>query len=592
MKRHTRKKDGKIHVYYSISESIRVTRNRVIQRRLFNLGELNTNQLEDWHRCIEVINDQGQSRQMRLFSDREGKAPEEQSDVAEIKLSSLKLKRARHFGDCWLGCKMWEMLQLDRFWAGRLQEHRGPIRWEKVVELLCVYHLCEPGSELGCHQRWFPQSAMGFLLNCGPEVAHKDRLYRLLDKIVPPKEALQEHLTERWKSLFGARFDVLLYDLTSTYFEGQVLTSEQAKRGYSRDHRPDCKQVLLAVIVNEEGFPISYEVYDGNRRDVTTLDEALRSIESKYGQAERIWVFDRGIVSEDNLQILRDHKALYLVGTPRSKLSEFEKPLLDGPWEKLGDKDVQVQLLAQQDETYVLARSMARAEKEKAMFEREFYGLMRSLIKLQKRLRHRRLCKKDIVHRQLGRLQERYARAWKYLKSLELIETPCLRLRWDWDRCGLKSATLKEGAYLLRTNIKEPEPKKLWQQYIQLTEVESVFRVLKSELGLRPIWHRLDHRINAHIMIAFMSYCLWVCLKKHLHAHAGSLSCSHVLANMRSIQMIEVWFDANKQRRFCLDRITEPEPEQQAILEMLGWSLPSQPPPKIYSKNGKCVADR
>jgi len=355
LKTHRIFKDGKEHIYYSLCESLRVSRSRVTQRTVLHLGELNTTQVDRWERRIEAVQEDGRRQQLRLFTDREGRAPVAE-DVAEVLLSSLVVQRPRRFGECWVACKLWEELGLRALWDAALGEARGQVPWAKVVELLAVNRLCAPRSELSVHEKWFPQSAMDLLLDTDASVAEKDRLYRCLDRILGHKEELERHLAGRWRDLFGARFDVLLYDLTSTYFEGQAVGVNQARRGYSRDHRPDCLQILLALVVTPEGFPLSYEVLPGNVRDEGTLEAALAAIERKHGQARRIWVFDRGVVSEANLAGLRARDAQYVVGTPRSRLNEYEQQLLAGDWQEISQA-VKVQLLPEGEETFVLARS-------------------------------------------------------------------------------------------------------------------------------------------------------------------------------------------------------------------------------------------
>jgi Transposase DDE domain len=355
LKRHVRRKDGKAHVYYSLCESVRLSRNRVMQRRVLNLGELNTTQIERWQRSIEVVQQEGERRQYRLFTDRDGAAPADAPDVCEVILSSLSVRHPRQFGACWLGSRLWQELGLDEFFAGALQDRRGPVEWSKVIELLAVNRLCDPQSELGVHQRWFGSTAMDTILGTEEAVAAKDRLYRALDKALEHKEALETHLGQRWRDLFGARCDLLLYDLTSTYFEGQAGEVPKATFGYSRDHRPDCRQLLLALVVTEEGFPLSYEVFEGNRADVTTLEEILDSVERKHGSLRRVWVFDRGIVSEENLELLRRRGACYLVATPKRKLAAFEQALLKEDWTEVsGRPEIEVKLLEREGEVYVL----------------------------------------------------------------------------------------------------------------------------------------------------------------------------------------------------------------------------------------------
>jgi len=593
LKAHRRNKDGKSHVYYSLTESVRVSRSRVIQRRVLNLGELNTTQVDRWQRTIEVIEEDGRRHQMRLFTDREGGAPKAE-DVAEVILSSLSLRRPRQFGACWVGCKLWEELGLRSFWEQALGECRGGVPWDRVLELLVVNRLSEPGSELGAHQRWFPKTAMDFLLDAGVSVAEKDRLYRCLDKILAHKEGLQKHLAERWRDLYGARLDVLLYDLTSTYFEGETAAAPKAQRGYSRDHRPDCKQVVLALVVTPEGFPISYEVFPGNRSDVTSLDEMLRSVEAKYGQIGRVWVFDRGVVSEENLALIRQRGGKYLVGTPRRQLKAFERELLGKGWQKAREQ-VEVKLRSGEDgDLYVLARSVKRRAKERAMRRRRMRGLYDSLRSLASAVRRGHVRRYEVLLRRLGRLEERYAPVFafvelRYQPQGEHIEQFSFGLK----RTALKRAYRYDGAYLLRSNLREEDPGRLWAQYIQLTEVEAVFRVLKTDLALRPIWHYTAERIEAHILVAFLGYCLWVALKHKLRASAPGLTPAQCLDQFGQILMVEVWFRLRDGRQICLPRITEPQEAQAMLLHQLGWRLPEQPPPRITAGQARsCVADR
>jgi transposase len=583
LKPHVRCKDGKRHVYYSLTESLRVSRKRVVQRTVLHLGELNTTQVERWQRAIETVQEDGRRRQMRLFTDREGQVPVAAQDVAEVILSSLVVRRPRRFGDCWISCKLWEELGLRSFWEEVLGEERGRVPWAKVVELLAVNRLCAPRSELFIHEKWFGQTAMDLLLDCDAAVAEKDRLYRALDRMVEHKAGLEQHLADKWRDLFGATFDVLLYDLTSTYFEGAAEEADKAVRGYSRDHRPDCQQLVIAVVVTPEGFPLTYEVFDGNRADVTTLEQMLEVVESQHGRARRIWVFDRGIVSEANLEKLRQRGGQYVVGTPRHRLEAFEKQLLEGPW-VLINESVQVQLFPEGPETYVLARSVERAKKEEAMRWRQIRGLMRDLVRLRRSLRKGALVDSDKVLMRLGRLSERWPRAWSYVG----VSWQEGKLGWHWDRQALRLAQHRDGAYLLRTNLTEHTPEALWKMYVQLTEVEAVFRALKGDLAIRPIWHWTNRRVEAHVMVAFLGYCLWVCLKQKLKAAAPALTPWQLLDQLGRVIQVEVWFKLKAGGAICLPRITQPEPAQALLLHQLGWALPEQPPPRIYASQ---VAD-
>ena len=578
LKTHRVRKDGKEHVYYSLCESLRVSRSRVTQRTVLHLGELNTTQVDRWERTIEAVQEDGRRQQLRLFTDREGRAPAAE-DVAEVLLSSLVVRRPRRFGECWVACKLWEELGLRAFWDRALGEQRGQVPWAKVVELLVVNRLCAPRSELSVHEKWFPQSAMDLLLDADASVAEKDRLYRCLDRMLAHKEGLEQHLAGKWRDLFGASFDVLLYDLTSTYFEGQAVDVEKARRGYSRDHRPDCLQILLALVVTPEGFPLSYEVLPGNVRDEGTLEAALEAIERKHGKARRIWVFDRGVVNEANLEVLRARRAQYVVGTPRSQLKHYEQQLLTGDWQEIS-KAVKVQLLLEGDETFVLARSEDRAKKEEAMRWRQVRGLMRDLVCLRRGIRRGTIKDPDKILMRVGRLSERWSRGWGYVT----VNWEAKRLSWKWDREALRLAALRDGAYLLRTNLNDRSPEALWKMYVQLTEVESVFRAMKSELAIRPIWHWVGPRVEAHVMVAFLGYCLWVCLKQKLKTVAPSLTPWQLLDQFGRIVQVEVWFKLRTGGAICLPRITQPEPAQAILLHQLGWSLPEQPPPKIYKE--------
>lgn len=588
IKRHKVKKDGKEHFYYSLCESVRVGPRQTIQKRLLNLGELNSTQLERWQRSIEVLHEDGQTRQMRLFTDRDGGAPktygsEDPDAYGEVLLSSLQLRRPRQFGAPWLGCLLWRQLHLDQFWHDALKDRRGPYSWAKVLELLAVNRLCDPGSELAVHERWFSSTAMDFLLESDEGIAAKDRLYRALDKAIEHKEELMGHLQGRWENLFDAECQILLYDLTSTYFEGQAKAVTKAKRGYSRDHRPDCVQVVVALIVSAEGFPLSYEVFPGNTVDVTTLEEMVETIESKYGFQGRVWVFDRGIVSEENLENLRARGACYLVGTPKSQLREFEKELLQGEWEQVeGRPGVQVKLIPQDQEVYILARSQERAGKESGIRRRKLVGLHRSLKRVSLLIRNGRLKDPDKIQRRLGRLEERYSGAWSHLKEIKVLGKG-RGIYWRWDKNRLRNLRLRDGAYLLRTNMDPMEPEIFWRQYVQLTDVESAFRSLKSELAIRPIWHHKEHRVEAHILVAFLGYCLWVNLKAQLKKVAGSITPARVLQALKNILMVDVWFDLRDGRKLCLPRITQPEKEQALLLHQLNLLLPAQPPPRVYN---------
>jgi transposase len=588
LKRRTRSKDGKQHVYYSVCESLRVPSGRTVQRQLLHLGELNTTQHDSWQHTLDVLHEDGSRHQRRLFTDREGAAPAGDDDVVEVKLSSFAVKQPRRFGDCWVGCHAWDRLGLRAFWEEQLGEELGEVAWAKVLELLAVNRLLAPRSELYVHEKWFAQTAMDLLLDTDHAVAGKDRLYRCLDRIVVHKPALEKHLAAKWRDLFGATFDVLLYDLTSTYFEGEAAEVTSAERGYSRDHRPDCLQVVLALVVTPEGFPLSYEVFPGNTLDRASLATILDAVEQKHGKARRVWVFDRGIVSEENLALLRERGAHYLVGTPKRKLQAYEQKLLDGPWTK-ASAEVAVPLVPENDEVYVLCRSAARKAKEKAMRWRWLRGLLGDLRALRRRVAQGQLKDPDLIQQAIGRLSERHPQAWRWV-SVQYGAAHAGQsagVSWSWERDAFRRAVRTEGAYLLRAHWTQKDPAQLWTTYVQLTEAEAAFRTLKSELKVRPIWHWTEGRVQAHLMVAFLGYCLWVYLKKSCARVAPSLTPWALLDQLGRIVLVEVWFELRNGGTICLPRITQPEPAQAALLTQLEWTLPAQPPPRVYAAHAR-----
>jgi hypothetical protein len=581
LKRRVRRKDGKEHVYYAVCESLRVHGGRTIQRQVLHLGELNTTQIESWQQTIDIIHeDDGSRLQRRLFTDREGTAPPHAEDVIEVRLSTLRVRQPRRFGDCWAGCRLWRELGLDVFWRERLAGARGLEPWEKVLELLAVNRLLDPRSELYVHEKWFPQTAMDVLLESDFAIAEKDRLYRCLDRIVAHKEALEKHLAARWKDLFGATFDIVLYDLTSTYFEGQAAGIPKAKRGYSRDHRPDCRQLVIALIVTTEGLPLTYEIFSGNTIDVTTLKAIVATVEAKHGTARRVWVFDRGITSEENLTWLRERGTCYLVGTPKHQLQSFEQHLTDKNWSAAAP-GVEVKLCPHDGDIYVLCRSKGRVEKEHAMRRRALRSCARDLIKLKRAVAAGRLKDPDAIQQRLGGLKERHRPICRYLSRLAHEDGAIL---WEWNREKWRAAVLRDGAYLLRAHWPgEHDAATLWQTYIQLTEAEAAFRSLKSEIKVRPVWHWKERRAEAHIMVAFLGYAMHVCLKKLAARRAPTLTPWQVLQHLRKILLVDVEFETRDGRVLTLPRITIPEKEQAALLLQLGWTLPEQPPPRIRS---------
>jgi hypothetical protein len=583
----TRKKDGKVHRYWSVVESRRTADDRVLQRQVLYLGEINDSQKAAWTRAIEVFADEGEARQMAIFPD-DRPAPELTFEVVQIRLSELTLHRPRQWGACWLALELWEQLDLDGFWSPRLPPSRQGTRWLNVLKTLVTYRLIDPGSEWRLHRHWYHHSALGDLLGEDEGVAQDDTPYRCLDKLLAHKRPLFSYLRTRWQDLFGARFEVLLYDLTSTYFESDPPGYGKRKHGYSRDKRPDCVQVVIALIVTPEGFPVAYEVLAGNTADNTTLADFLARIEEQYGKAERIWVMDRGIPTEEVLAQMRgaETPVRYLVGTPKGRLSKLEKAFLTKPWKQVREQ-VQVKLLEQDDELYVLALSAGRRTKERAMRRRRLKKLWRRLHELQgqKLTRDELLLKLGAAKKEAGRAYALVAIELPDLDQEVSAQTFTFTLRKD----KLRIARRREGSYLLRSNLTGEDPAALWRYYIQLTEIEQAFKELKSDLAIRPIYHQTDERIEAHIFVAFVAYCLQVTLKHRLKSLAPGLTPRAALEKLAPMQMVDVRVPTTDGRLLILPRYTQPEPDQQLLLSQLKLTLPDQPPPRIQSQTTKAA---
>ena len=575
LRTHERFKDGKSHTYWSLVETVR-TPDGPRQRTLCYLGELNASAEARWLKTIEVFNEQGEGRQLKLFPS-EVEPPVDDPDVARVLLQEVRLERARQFGNCFLGMELWKRLGLDRFWEELLDGEPADVPWSRVAAVLAINRLCAPGSELAVEERWYPTTALDDLLGIEAGKINDSRLYRCLDRLIRQKTKLERHLRERYGELFAAEFDVLLYDLTSSYVEGLAEKNPMAQHGYSRDHRPDCKQVVIALIVNGEGFPLSYETFDGNRADVTTVEAVMRMVERKYGRARRVWVFDRGIVSEENLEALRRRGGQYLVGTPRSKLQQFERELLEGNWEQVRD-DVEVQRVPVPggEETYVLCRTAARREKERAIRSRFSGQIEKALTALAKRVAEGKLKDRNKMERRLGGIQARHPQvADLYQMGVEPGEKG-LRVQWSMLEERRVWREAREGAYLLRTNLQAESGPELWTKYIQLTEVEAVFRALKSELLVRPLYHQLERRVKAHILVAFLGYALWVTLKHLLRRHRHQTTPAQALALLATIQSADIVLPTTDGREIRLRRVTTPSAEQRSLLDALGLTLPER----------------
>ena len=582
-----RGKDGKDHTYWSLVETVR-TPNGPRQKTLCYLGELNSSAEARWLTTVEVFNQQGEAQQLKLFPSHVAPPPDD-PQVARVLLNKVRLERTRQFGACFLGLELWKRLALDRFFEQAVDGESADVPWSRMTALLAINRLCAPGSELAIEQRWYPSTALDDLLQIEEGKINDTRLYRCLDRMLPHKTKLERHLKNRYGELFGAEFDVLLYDLTSTYVEGAAEKNPMMRRGYSRDHRPDCEQLVMALIVNNEGFPFSYETFDGNRSDVSTMETILRLVERKYGKARRIWVFDRGIVSEENLAAIRKRDGQYLTGTPRSQMKQFEAELLKEDWTQVRPEvEVKKVAIPQGEETYILCRTSGRKEKEKAIRNRFSNSMETALKGLEKAIAKGRLKDRNKMERRLGKIQARHPQV-NDLYDVALKDTAeGVRLFWQIKEERKNWRESREGAYLLRTNLQAETAEELWSNYMQLTEAEASFRALKSELSIRPLFHQLEPRVKAHVMVAFLGYALWVTLKHLLKRrpalvakpsasgveNAQPMTPMRAIALLSTLQSADIVLPTTDGRGIRLRRITEPTAEQKLLLRQLGISLP------------------
>ena len=592
LKCHSRFKDGKEHHYYSIAEKVSCDGGRRVERHIFYLGEINDSQREGWLKLIEAfdVRNQQQTKLALFASDRP--VPRHAADFAvQVRLAEFRIHRPRQWGACWVFGLLWEQLKLGEFWQGRLRPSRQGTSWYHLLVVLCAYRWIDPGSEWRLHREWYSKSAMGDLLHEDFALVAKDNPYRCLDKLVVHKAALFSYLQERWRDLFSITYDVLLYDLTSTYFESDPPFPEGDKRqfGHSRDKRSDCVQVVIALVVTPEGFPLAYEVLAGNPSDKTTLEMFLHKIESQYGKARRVWVMDRGIPTEESLAVMRrqtDPPMQYVVGTPKGRLSKLETELLKLPWQA-ARPSVQVKLLSQEQELFVLVHSQARVSKERAIRRRKLKKLWARLRELkEQRPSYQALLMK------LGAAKAEAGRVWSLVK-LSLPKAPRTKKAREQRVAGfefvlrkdkLREVFKREGRYLLRTNLKETDPAKVWEFYLQLVEVEEAFKNLKGDLCIRPIFHQLQRRIEAHIFVCFLAYSVQVTLRHQLRAKAPGLTVRQVLEKFGRMQMMDVHFPTTDGRELVFVRYTQPEKDQQLVLAQMNWELPPQSPPRITAK--------
>ena len=582
-----RKKDGKEHRYYSVVENRRVCDGRSLQKTLLYLGEINDSQKADWVHAIEVV-EGNQRRQMALFPE-DRAVPAGVDNSVHLLMGELELCRPRQWGACWLACELWEMLDLSTFWRDRLLASRKGTRWRNVLQTLVSYRLIDPGSEWRLHRYWYDHSAMGDLLGEDFRVVGKDTLYRCHDRLLEHKDELFQHLRGKWQDLFGARFEVLLYDLTSTYFESDPPFEGKRRFGYSRDKRSDCVQVIIALVVTPEGFPLAYEVLPGNTQDRQTLRDMLDHIGNCYGQAERVWVMDRGIPTEQVLEEMREAEVpvRYLVGTPRGHLTRYEAALSSRPWKAVRES-VRVKFLPQDNEVYILAESQDRRMKERAIRLRK---LRRFLSRLRELLNQKTI-DRDKLLKKVGAAEKEAGRFARLLDvTIPAVDEPINEQTFYWrlNRPKYRRMRSRDGRYLLRSNQTGSDPSELWTQYMILTEVEEAFRNLKGDLAIRPIYHQLEHRVDAHIFVAFLSYCLHVTLRQLARTHAPGLTPRSILEQMKAIQMIDVHIPTTDGRELKMSRHTKPDKAQQLLLSQLKMQLPPQPPPEISAGNLRSV---
>jgi transposase len=573
----TRHKDGKIHIYWQLVRSVRQG-GKVVQETVAQLGELDGEGRARAKALARSISGRGEQYcQGQLFDDGEP------AKALAVKLDGIRLERSRSFGAVWLGWLLWRALTLDDLLSELLPLKREKVSWAEVIAILVIGRLCEPSSELHVAERWYRSTALEDLLGVSSEHIYDERLYRALDRVLAHKEAIERHLVQRLGELFELDYDLLLYDITSTYFEG-LADPEIAQRGYSRDHRPDCVQVNIALVVTREGMPLGYEIFSGNTTDVTTVQQMVESMEKRFGKVNRVWVMDRGMVSAKNIAWLNTTKRRYVIGTARAELKRWAKQLADKTdWRQIRN-DVEVKICRGPDghETFLLCRSASRMEKEKAMHERFSQRIEEGLQSVARRIEKSKApLDRGKLERQTGRLLERNSRAAaRYSIAIsEDDNTPAkLKLKWNTRSEWEDWARLSEGTYILRSNIADWTDEELWKTYIQLSEAEAAFRIHKSDLCLRPIWHRKQDRIKAHILICFLAYALWKTLQKW-QSHAGLGDSPRTilteLSRIHSADIVLPLADGSK-RELWLRCVVRPEREQQLLLQRLGLTLPER----------------
>jgi hypothetical protein len=598
LRRYSRTKNGKTHTYYALVESVR-TEAGPRQHVVAHLGELNHDQEARWQRTVVCYNRQGDQQQLRLFPDDDHSGTPDEPDVVRIRLGKVGWTNPRAFGDVWLGLWLWKFLHLDEIVDRHVPQAKETVRPADIVAIEVINRLCAPCSEFALAEHWYQSTGLEDLLGVPDSAVTKDRLYRTLDRLISAQEVIEDDLKHRFGTLFQLDYDLLLYDLTSTYFEGLAEENDLARRGYSRDHRSDCKQIVLALVVTRDGFPLAHFTLAGNTQDLQTVETIVTTIEARFGKSHRVWVMDRGMISAETRAFLGRGGRRYLLATRRGELNSFAPHLRSGGWQHLPDNpDVEVKLLKRRRVHYLLARSRPRRQKERAIRRRQRRGLARALRRLQKRIESGRLKNRDKIIESVGRLKGRFPKARSFV-TITVTKTEPARVHWAWDREKFRAALVSDGAYLLRSNQGGWTAQEFWETYIQLTVVEHAFRVLKSELLLRPVWHHYSGRTQAHVMICVLAYALWKTLD-HLAKQAGlktairkpdprrplaspkprPMTPEAILRELRKIEIGDILLETTAGQTLALRRVARPKPEQARILEALKLSIPERLSPE------------
>ncbi len=594
LRRYRRTKNGKTHIYYALVESVR-TEAGPRQRVVAHLGELNHEQERHWQRTVRFHNQQGEDRQLRLFPDDHQVSSPDDPDVVRINLKSVGWANPRQFGDVWLALWLWKHLKLDESLDRHVPQGKEMIRPADIVAIEVINRLCEPCSEFALAEQWYASTGLEDLLGIPDSAVTKDRLYRTLDQLLRAQTAIECDLEKQLGTLFRLDYSLVLYDLTSTYFEGLAAENELAQRGYSRDHRSDCKQIVVALVLTKDGFPLAHRTFAGNTQDLKTVQTIVGEIETQFGTSQRIWVMDRGMISDESLKFLGESNRRYLLATKRGELAEFQADLGKTGWSPLPkNPQVHVKLFERESVQYLLARSRPRRRKERAIRRRQRRGLATDLKKLSALVDAGKLKKRDKILERVGRLKERYPKARGFVQ-INVTATKQPRLEWTWDQAKYRQALATDGAYLLRSNQPGWTAAEFWETYIQLTIVERAFRVLKSELFLRPIWHHYSGRTRAHVFVCVLAYALWKTLD-HLAKRAGlmteirkpdlrrprsspkarRMTPQVILRELREIKIGDILMSTSDGRQLALRRVARPGPSQARILDALKLVLPER----------------